>query len=304
MSIIYRIKNSYSYGGTKEVIRKAWFWGIYALVGLSTRRSICNRKSEYGLSTEERKEKIIVSLTSFPARFPYIGMCLKSLILQDFKPNKIIVYLGSDSTPEMFTGQMIEFQKYGIEYRFDCEKNLMSHKKYFYAMQEHPDAVIVTADDDVMYPHNWLKTLYDSYKNNPNAISARRVHQIIFDEQGKMIPYDRWKDQCRKIRKPSMKLIATGNGGVLYPPHCFDDEVFNTDVFSELCLRADDLWLKCMEVRNRIPVVWVKNWQVMPVPIDFGSNSRLQDENIFTGKNDEILNKMMKYYSLRDEDFI
>lgn len=303
MAILDRIKNSYSYGGIREVVRKTVFLVAYAAIGKGTSAIVKRSKMEYGLNKTMRNDHIVVSLTSFPKRFPYIGPCLKSLIIQEVKPDKIIVYLGSDSTPEMLTKEMLRFQEYGVEYRFDNNRNLMPHKKYFYAMQEFNESIIVTADDDVIYPKNWLKTLYESYLHFPNAVSARRVHWIRFDDSGRMLPYDHWKDQCRNIKKPSKQLIATGNGGVLYPPKSLHSDVFDTNAIMKLCLRADDLWLKCMEIKNDVPVVWVKNWQVKPASIDEKNNSRLQDENIFTGQNDHVLRSIMEYCSIKDNDF-
>lgn len=302
MNIVKRIKNAMSYGGIAEVIRKICFVLIYNCTAFFTVQNVKRKKTENGLNKKERDPLIVVSLTSFPPRFPYIGLCLKSLVLQKMKPDKIIVYLGSDTKREQLTDEMLAFQKYGVEFRFDEKHNLMPHKKYFYAMQEFTDAIIVTADDDVVYPTNWLEELYTSYKKYPDAISARRVHYIQIKDD-KLLPYDQWKDQCRNHLEPSMRLIATGNAGVLYPPHCFDKEVFNKDAIKELCIRTDDLWLKCMEVRNKRPVVWVKNWKVKPATIDGENNSKLQDENIFTGNNDTILNKLMLRYSLSAKDF-
>lgn len=303
MGIYVRLKNAMSYGGVKEVIRKAFFLGLYKITGGVTAYKVKRKKPEYGLSKEDRDVPIIVSLTSFPPRFPYIDLCLKSLLLQETKPDKIIVYLGSDSTPDMLTKQMLDYQEYGIEYRFDKDENLMPHKKYFYAMQEYPDAAVVTADDDVIYPANWLTLLYRSFQKYPNAISARRVHLMKF-KNGKLLPYDSWKDQCRDITEPSMLLIGTGNAGILYPPGCFDSESFNISNIKKLCLRTDDIWLKCMEIRNRIPVVWVRNWQVCPASIDNKDNQRLQDENIFSGKNDTIMYSIFDEYSINESDIL
>lgn len=302
MNIVVRVKNAMSYGGIKEVLRKALYLMVYKTTAKVTLYSVQHKKLEYGLNQEPRDIPIIVSLTSFPKRFPYIGMCLKSLVTQKTKPDRIIVYLGNDAEEPQLTEEMHKYQQYGVEYRFDTENNLMPHKKYFYAMQEYPNAIIITADDDVVYPTNWVSTLYESYKKYPKAISARRVHYINCDEE-KLLPYDSWKDQCRNIHSPSMRLIATGNSGVLYPPNCFDSEAFNIDAIKSICLRADDLWLKCMEIRNGIPVVWVRNWQVKPATIDEKNNTKLQDENIFTGNNDVILQKLMKKYSLKVADF-
>lgn len=301
-NIIVRVKNAYSYGGIKEIVRKSYFLSIYKINNFLTKKSVERANIEWGLSETRRDEMVIVSLTTFPGRFNQLFLCLKSLVIQSFKPDKIIVYLGSDTNRDLLTKEMRDFEQYGIEYRFDEEKNLMPHKKYYYAMQEYPDSVIVTADDDIIYPIGWLESLYNSYKQYPNAISARRVH-LMKKDNNDIAPYDSWEDQCRRIRRPSMSLIATGNSGVLYPPHCFGKEAFDIEAIENLCLRADDIWLKCLEVKYSIPVVWVKNWEVSLQDIDSESNEKLSDENVFTGTNDGVLEKVLDYLRISKEDF-
>ncbi len=302
MGVLVRLKNTYKYGGAKEIIRKSSSLIIYTIMDKLILCDVKRTPLEYGLTKKKRKDSIVVSLTSFPKRFPQLDLCLKSLVIQKYKPNKIIVYLGSDSSREMLTKAMLRYEKYGVEYRFDKKENLMPHKKYFYAMQEYPDSIVVTADDDVVYPRDWLLSLYKSYRKYPNAVSARRVH-LMKKKDGKLLPYDYWEDQCQKIRVPSMSLIATGNSGVLYPPHCFGQMAFDIDSIKKTSLRADDIWLKCMEIKHRIPVVWVPNWQVMLPEIDSSENEKLSDENVFTGTNDEVLHAVMKYVGITINDF-
>lgn len=302
MSVLVRLKNTYKYGGAKEIFRKSSSLIIYTIMDKLIVRDVKSTPLEYGLTKKKHKDSIVVSLTSFPKRFPQLDLCLKSLVIQKFKPNKIIVYLGSDSSREMLTKAMLKYEKYGVEYKFDKKENLMPHKKYFYAMQDYPDSIVVTADDDVVYPRDWLLSLYKSYRKYPNAVSARRVH-LIKRKDGKFLPYDHWEDQCRRIKVPSMSLIATGNSGVLYPPHCFGKMAFDIDSIKKTSLRADDIWLKCMEIKYKIPVVWVPNWQVMLPEIDSSENEKLSDENVFTGTNDDVLNAVMRYLELQTEDF-
>ena len=302
MSIFRRLKNSYSYGGFQEIVRKSFFFVVYKMANMITLMDLKSTPLEYGLNTKKREHEIIVSLTTFPTRFSQLSPCLSSLVKQKVKPERIIVYLGSDTSDDMITEEMRNFRQYGVEFRIDKEKNLMPHKKYYYAMQEFPDAIVITADDDVIYPRNWVDSLYKSYLRHPTAVSARRVHLMKQDGQ-KLSHYDQWEDQCRKIKEPSMSLIATGNSGVLYPPHCFGTEAFDVKAINNLCLRADDIWLKCMEVKNRIPVVWVNNWEVSLTEINSKSNKRLSDENVFTGTNDEVLHRVMEYCNLRTKDF-
>ncbi len=46
-----------------------------------------------------------------------------------------------------------------------CE-DLKSHKKYFEAMKQFPQEIIVTADDDILYPENHLEKNYGRHTWN------------------------------------------------------------------------------------------------------------------------------------------
>lgn len=303
MNIIQRIMNAYKTKGIIEIVRKTWFYFVYKIHNFFTYIDVKNRREDYGLNTaENRKEKVIVSLTSYPPRFKYIGLTLKSLTQQSYKPDKIIVYLGNDARETDLTEEMKSFISRGVEYRFDSTRNLRSHKKYFYAVQEFPDDVVVTADDDIVYPHNWLESLINSYKRYPNAVSARRVHKIRLDKNGNLLPYNHWIDQYRKLKTPSHALIATGNSGVLYPPHIFDERLFNEQNIKQYCFEADDIWLKCMEILCDIPVVWVPNNEVSLKDVD--NSITLSADNVGNGKNDLFLNQVIMLYNIKNEDFL
>lgn len=303
MTIVKRLINSYKSGGIREIIRKIFYHFVYRINNLKTKIIVENSKLEYGIYTKnDRKEKIIISLTSFPERFETIDKCLKSLLLQKIKPNRIIVYLGKDTDYSQITNKMHELEKYGIEYRIDSSLDLRAHKKYFYAMQEFYNDIIVTADDDLYYPTNWLESLLESYKKYPNCVSARRVHRIKI-ENNKIISYNNWEDQCRKIREPSKLLLATGGSGALYPPHILSKETFNVNNIMKLCYEADDVWLKCMEILNDINVVWVPNFEVDQIGVEKKQKNALSQQNVDKCQNDIFLEKMMKYYSISCEDF-
>ncbi len=303
MNVLERLKNAYAGGGLKEIARKSFFHCIYRINNYITKFLVDHKKIEYGLNTTEtREKKVVVSLTSFPPRFTKIHLTLKSLLLQTDKPDKIIVYLGADSSRGQFTKEMIDLEKYGVEYRIDSERNLKSHKKYFYAMQEFADDIIVTADDDVYYPSNWLSGFLKSYKKFPNAVSARRVH-LMKKNGNELAFYNYWEDQCRRVKSPSFALIATGCSGILYPPHCLKSEAFDEASFRELCFDADDIWLKCMEVLNDVPVVWVKNWEVDPLDVAVSTKGALSSLNVDCRKNDAFLRNVMDYFKIPVESF-
>ena len=82
-----------------------------------------------GVEEPSRQQKIIVSLTSYPERFRYLHLTVKSLLLQTVKPDKIILYLGDDARDAPLPEALVRLKKKGlsIEYRTG---NLRSHKKY------------------------------------------------------------------------------------------------------------------------------------------------------------------------------
>lgn len=154
-------------------------------------------------------------------------------------------------------------------------------------MQDYPDALIITVDDDLMYDKHLVRDLYHSYKKYPYAVSARRVHKIERDKTtGLLKLYREWGYESRTIKKPALQLFATGCGGVLYPPNRLPPETFNITNIKQQCLEADDIWLKFMELQHKIPVVWVPDWPIHPYSIASTTSSGLAQTNVAHGQND------------------
>lgn len=293
MSRIQEYKNEYKENGVIGVLKRLF----YVLPNRYVIKRTQKAPLRYGLNQdEERNEKVIVSLTSYPDRFDNIYLCLKSLLLQDYKPDRIIVWLGSDTQQSDMTKEMLSLEKFGVEYRFDNSLNLRPHKKYFYAFQEFPNDIVITVDDDSVYPENTVSSLIKSYQNHPLAVSARRVHLMTYDKWGNLLPYSDWKYEYRKLREESKSLLAVGVGGILYPPHTFDNRAFDVERIQALCLGADDIWLKCMELLRDVDVVWVPSF--FPHPPALTSKSSLGQSNVGAGKNDRYLSQMSEAYGI------
>lgn len=303
MNIFVRLRNAYESGGIFEVARKTYYHVLYMYNGKKIVSKVLKAKCEYGIKKDTTGgQKIIVSMTTYPKRFSDLELCLKSLVLQTVKPDKIIVYLGADSTGVELPSNIKRFEEYGVEFRVDEKINLRSYKKFFYAMQDFPEDVVITADDDIIYPHDWVESLVSSYKKYPNAISARRVHMMRL--QGEQIaPYNSWRDQYRRERKPCNALFPTGCSGVLYPPHSLDERAFDKDIFMDICTNADDVWLKCMALLNGYPTVWVPN-NVIDLPeVENSYATALQNNNVGENMNDIYLEKVMKKFQIEPQQF-
>src|SRR5688500_10722558 len=127
-------------------------------------------------------------------------------------------------------------------------------------MTEHPEDLIITIDDDLLYESDTIESLFWSYLRYPDCVSTVRTHLITAKEDGTFFPYNMWLMETSScVLKPSFQLMATGGAGTLYPPHLFQPDLWNKDAIEKTCLFADDLWMKANELSSNIPVVLAKS---------------------------------------------
>lgn len=257
-----------------------------------------NLMSKYvGINPVKRDVPIIVSLTSYEARFKDLEISLYSLLNQSLKPDRIILWLSDEI--ESLNDLPYEITKYiknGLEIRF--VKDIGSYTKAIYAFKEYSEVIIVTADDDIYYPKKWLERLYHSYIAHPKDIQVHRAHRVRLKDR-KILPYEKWEkhvqEECARFDN-----FLTGVGGVLYPPNCFLSEVFRNDIFLKYAPTADDIWFWFMAlisnrrirvVQNHIKTLSCTNLlrQILP------NRKTLYSINS-TGRNDEQIENLMKFY--------
>lgn len=219
---------------------------------------IANNKS-FGLNTKLRERKLIVTLTSFPERMYDIHFCIYSLLEQTLKPDEVILWLASEQFPNAekdIPEEVLNLKDKGLTIKW-CS-NLKSYKKLIPSFKEFKNCILITADDDIFYPKNWLEILYKSYLTHPNAITCHRAHRIKLDKNKNILPYRKW---AKKINGPNLSFLNffTGAGGVLYPPNSLDDNVVNITQFTELAPHGDDIWFWAMALINNTKIYVAKN---------------------------------------------
>lgn len=241
--------------------------------------------------------RVIVSLTSFSKRLANLHIVIKSLLSQTYSPDLIVLYLGDDVDETNVPDSLKNLEKYKFKIVYGCE-NLKPHKKYFFAMQEYSDDIIITVDDDAVYDKNLVRDLMKTHLKNPGSIVARRVNRILFDEYGNINPYNDWLIEDLSIRnsRPSFDLIATGVGGVLYPPHLINKILFDKSAIIKTSLLADDLWLKYVELISHVPVVRTSGLISHPFVFEDSDNTGLAKENVLNSNNDRTILKIEEYF--------
>lgn len=203
----------------------------------------------YSLPQIKRNPRLIISMSTFPAREEFAAQTLESILKQTLRPDIIVVWLAEDechgrNIPE----KLVRFKDFGVEFNF-VKNTIRSYQKLFFTKEKYPDDVIVTIDDDVIYREDMLELLYISYKKHPYDISCHRAHLIKLNSNNAPLPYKEWKMRISD-KTPSYLHLATGVGGVLYPPYCLHPDWKLKEKFLNIAPTCDDLWFWAMEVMN------------------------------------------------------
>lgn len=235
---------------------------------------------------------LIVSLTSYPARFATLHWTLKSLLLQSYAERKVVLWIAHQDMARL-PADVLALQAHGLEIRA-CD-DTRSFKKLLPAMQHFPGATIVTADDDLFYWPDWLRQLVDAAKaSDGKEIVAHRIHRIRHTADGLPLPYSQWEIESQNTEASALNF-PTGNGGVLYPPDILADGAQDRAAYTSLCPTADDIWFYWMGRLNgvryrRVPGShFLHDWQ--------GSQlSALSIDNVGADRNDQQIARMIARY--------
>ena len=252
--------------------------------------------------SKTRKPQLIVSLTSFPERMSDIHYCLYSLLKQRTKPDKIILWLAKEQFPNLekdIPQKVLKLKRNGLSIEW-CN-DLKSYKKLVPALIKYPDDIIVTADDDIYYPSDWLKTLYSAYLSNPEYIQGLRIHKINLNKDVFPQDYENW-DRCIVSDNADFLNFFTGAGGVLYPPHSLYKDATEEKRFMQICPFADDIWFWAMAVLNGTKIHKVKSKRQKLIYVNLNRELGKTDEYVLSKincnqhKNNEQLKNLLHLY--------
>lgn len=259
------------------------------------RRWISQHPSKNGLNRYPRKQKIVVSLTSFPKRIDTLWLTIETLLRQSVKPDEIILWLADsqfdslDSLPD----NLLRLQERGLTIRF-CE-DFRSHKKYYFALQEYPKDLIILADDDMFYPKDTIKKLLQLHEQYPEDICCISA-QVISPEF--TTPPSQWRNP--KVDEHhwqhSNQLQAFTGSGTLIPPNSLDDAVLDQSAFQSLCPYADDLWITYMAYRRGTCISTLQNWRAFPISIYGTAADSLYYINAEQNQNDVQWKNLLSHY--------
>jgi len=264
------------------------YWPWYRL---PPRRPGTNPNARY-------EHELIVTLTSFPARIHIVRYALYSLLKQSLKPNRLLLWLADSQFPGKerdLPEELLALKPLGLEIRW-CE-DIKSFKKLIPALREFPEAILVTADDDIHYPRHWLRSLYHSWRDHGRSfIHAGGIESITFAPDGTPAPFGQWKWNPADAQPAFRHTFGSGYGAI-FPPHCLHPDVLDSSKALALVPTSDDFWFWAQAVRNgtKIRLVMENRPQVLTDPLS-KSTPELWTQNNSAGGNDRCLANLLHAY--------
>lgn len=207
------------------------------------------------LFNKQRKQKVIVSMTTIPKRQKRLMDNLPALINQSYPYDKLVINVDDNLTDEEYKwyddlkkyDARIEINKAEAKWR-SCNKLLPTLKLY-------PHDLIITLDDDVFYPVDTIMHLIVEHMRHPDCVIAHEVNPLkITNEDG--VPFISY------VNGYDVKLMQVEWGKylsncALFPPYTFDGtDLYDYDKMME-CTNGthDELWFWIQSTLNNVMCV-------------------------------------------------
>ncbi len=186
-----------------------------------------------------RPERLVVTLTTTPARARHVGPALRSLIDQTVAADRIVLALPSVSRRDgAFYPDPAELGlPRGVEV-LACDDEGPA-TKILPALRAEPDACLVVVDDDVVYPREFLATLLAAHQADRSVAFGWRGVRL---EEGVRF-VDLAHVFASGVREPVAVDVLFGTWGYLVPPGALDGAVHDFAGWPEAVRNVDDVWI-------------------------------------------------------------
>ena len=277
------------------VVGKYWLRMLHKIVLWDIKRA---KLPENPLNAEKREEIVTASLTSFPARIEYVFLAIKSLMLQTYKPDKILLYLAKEQFEDKkLPSELLALEKYGLQIIWMHDIN--SHKKYFYSViNQKENEVVITFDDDIIYAPNCIERLMKTHKKYPNVLVCERGHTVAYRKNGELILNPgRWPLASNiGVKNPTYSMTPSAGSGCLIPKGAFFEDVCNEEIIRKKANKNDDLWYMFMCAQNKTRMIKTHKYNRPFTLIEGSQKEQLATENIINNKSEIVVEVLKNSY--------
>ncbi len=224
----------------------------------------------------------VLSMTTQPHRLELVFYAIESIARGTRKPSRIHLWISDEKSYSSLPSSLKRLESRGLE--IHLTEDLGPHTKYYpYINRETAFAKpLVTADDDVIYPEDWLERLIQGYEANPSAIHCFRAHRLRM-ANARPTPYNGWAP-CEDTRPSHLNLI-TGVSGVIYPPEYLQYlKQYGTE-FTRCCPHSDDIWLTVTALRGGFKIAQLCDEPRYFTTTPNSQTKRLYNLNVMLGEN-------------------
>jgi hypothetical protein len=280
MSLRRRIDQSFYAAGLIVSVPVGRFTSI-----LLARRNLSSKSPVIDASGEA-----IVSLTSYGARIANVYQAIESIGRGTVLPSRLILWLDESERGKQLPPQLNRLAGRGLEIMFTQDYG--PHKKYYpyVASRDSFHTPLVTADDDTLYPSWWLARLVAAWRHHPETVNCYRSRVIAMNTNG-LDRYRNW-GVCRKGRVASVRHIAIGASGIMYPPALLQALKNAGTEFIHKCPTADDLWLHVQAIRNGFKIRQIDSTPRLFPTLPGSQFGGLYQGNLRGNRNDEVIKKI------------
>lgn len=251
-----------------------------------------------------KSSKVHLVLTTYNARLGSVYLTIETLLSQSNLYSSITLWLSKEDIDKYGTlpKTLLRQQKRGLVIKV-VNENIKSYKKLFYEYKERADdsgALLITVDDDVFYPRNFVDKLLRKHDITKQIVCFRaKVMKISIDSDTHLlcdVTYEKWP-LADSTTNPD-DVFPTGVGGVLYPISSLKGLDTQKDKFLELCPNADDVWFKFLTKSNGYRSYLVSDFSIHPLPIIQKSMKGLELQNVNSGQNNIQIVNAIKYFGV------
>lgn len=228
-----------------------------------------------------------VSLASHGKRLDVVPFAIESIGRGQLRPSAVTLWVDPGARAQALRIDAIRRQvERGLQIR-ESQQILGPHTKYYpQVSQSTARQLLVTADDDVLYPRTWLKDLKTAHEETPDLVVCHRAHRLVV-RNGRLLPYVEWP--AVNDDRPHPTVFPAGVSGVLYPTAVQDALAAAGSDFLRYAPRADDIWLHFVITSSGFLARQVRDRGSLFLTVPRSQTQALLRHNVLEGGNDQQL---------------
>jgi hypothetical protein len=152
------------------------------------------------------------------------------------------------------------------------------------ALRAEPDSLLVVADDDMIYPVDFLETLLCAHRDRPAAAIGWRGWRMPPEADPHALDVVRAID----VKRTTAVDVLHGTWGYLLPPGALDEAVHRFEGWPDAARWVDDVWISGHLARRGV-ARWVAPAAGLPIDCASAAVAALSDGPNRAGENDRIV---------------